>query len=111
MTVRMALPRVCLFRRSVLSKGSPARIATSILRSTRIAVASPHRHFTLRSCLFEELVQHPVAGSPSAIPLEEIPEEQQRKNARSVVVTNMPKKSNRTAVEALFQENGLEMCV
>ncbi|KAF2690631.1 hypothetical protein K458DRAFT_382194 [Lentithecium fluviatile CBS 122367] len=105
----MALPRAGLLSRSFLSRGSPARVASSVFRSTKVAVTTPQRQFTSRSWLLQEVVQDQAGSSQSVVPPEEVPETQRRKNARSVAMMKVPKRGGRAMVGSLFKENGLEI--
>jgi len=107
----MALPRVCMLSRSLLSRGSTTRVASSAFRSSKVAIAIPQRQFASVSRLRQETVQDQSARSQSSVPLNDIPEAQRSKNARSVLMTKVPKQSTIAQVRALFAENNLELYV
>ncbi|KAK7190893.1 hypothetical protein DPSP01_007846 [Paraphaeosphaeria sporulosa] len=106
----MALPRICSLGRGLVFRGPMSRLATSVFLSGRITV--PHRSFISASRHLQEAVQSTTSSSANAPALASqapIPEEQRRKNARSVKVFKIPRRATRSRVEAFFTDAGFQV--
>jgi hypothetical protein len=107
----MAFPRVCSLGRGLVFRGPAIRVANSVLLPGRIAI--PHRSFVSASRQLQEAVQSTTSSSVNSVPTSQasIPEEQRRKNARSVKVLKVPRRAPRSKVEAVFTDAGFDVYV
>jgi hypothetical protein len=107
----MAFPRVCSLGRGLVFRGSATRVANSVFAPGRITV--PHRSFVSVSRQLQEAVQSATRSSANSTPTSQasIPEEQRRKNARSVKVLKVPRRASRSKMEAVFTGAGFDVYV
>ncbi|KAF2441582.1 hypothetical protein P171DRAFT_434238 [Karstenula rhodostoma CBS 690.94] len=103
----MALPRVCSLGRGLVFRGTTTRVANSVFLSARITV--PHRSFVSASRHLQEAATSSSANSTAPASQASIPEEQQKKNARSVKVFKIPRRASRSTVEATFTDAGFQV--
>lgn len=104
--------RVCSLGRGLVFRGPTTRVATSVFLSGRITV--PHRSFVSASRHLQEAFQSSAnssANSTAPASQASIPEEQRRKNARSVKVFRVPRRVERSKIEAIFTDAGFQVSV
>lgn len=107
----MSFSRVSVLGRALLSRGSPAPIAHSIIRYSKVRTIVPQRQFTAINGLLQKSAQEGISQAPSSTPALDIPEAQRLKNARSIVILHLPKTMGGPKLKAVLKDCGIEMYV